>query len=99
MNPRNHKHQQISTAIEETGTNVFGMAELNLNFKKLGPASQCSDRFQHLRHNHSVHSYNSHEDISQERTLFGGTAQIATGTSSHRAMASGADASGMGRWV
>ncbi len=98
INPRHHKHQQISTAINDTGTDVFGMAELNLNFKKLGSASQWTDRFQHLRRNHSVHSYNSH-DMSQERTLFGGTAQIATGVSSHRATSSGADTSGLGRWV
>jgi hypothetical protein len=37
--------------------------------------------------------------MSQERLLFGGTAQITTGACSHRATASGADESGMGRWV
>jgi hypothetical protein len=37
--------------------------------------------------------------MSQERLLFGGTAQITTGACSHRATASGADGSGMGRWV
>jgi hypothetical protein len=37
--------------------------------------------------------------MSQERLLFGGTAQITTGACSHQATASGADKSGMGRWV
>jgi hypothetical protein len=98
VNPNGHKHTQISTAIQETETDVFGMAELNLNFQSLGPSSQWIERFRHLRRNHSVHTYNRH-DSSQSRLLFGGTAQIATGACSHRALSSGADPSGMGRWV
>jgi hypothetical protein len=98
VNPRSHKHQQIRTALHDTGTDVFGMSELNLNFKQLGPASQWSDRFLHLPRNHSVHSYNRH-DMSQGSILYGGTAQIATGPSSHRAISSGADPTGLGRWV
>jgi hypothetical protein len=74
------------------------MAELNLNFKMLGPAFQWTERFHRLKRNHSVHAYNKH-DSSQARTLFGGTAQIATGVLSHRAIKSGADNTGMGRWV
>jgi hypothetical protein len=54
VNPRSHKHQQIGTAMAETKANVYGMAELNLNFKMLGPASQWTERFQHLRRNHFV---------------------------------------------
>jgi hypothetical protein len=95
VNPCGHKHSQISTAIHETEADVFGMAELNLNFHLLGPSSQWTERFRHLRRNHSVHSYNQH-DSSQSRLLFGGTAQIATGACSHRALSSGADASGLG---
>jgi hypothetical protein len=45
-----------------------------------------------------VHSCNKH-DTSKKQTLFGGTAQISTGASSHQAIASGADPSGLGRWV
>ena len=78
VNPRSHKHQQIGTAMTETEADVYGTVELNLNFKMLGPSSQWAERFQHLRRNHYVHSYNKH-DISKARTLFGGTAQIATG--------------------
>jgi hypothetical protein len=96
--PHSHKHQQICTAIKDTEADIFGMAELNLNFKMLGPTSQWTERFQRLQRNHSVHSYNKH-DSSQKRTLFGGTAQIATGILSHRAIQSGADRTGMGRWV
>jgi hypothetical protein len=98
VNPHSHKHQQIITALQETGADTFGMAELNLNFRVLGSTSQWNDRFQKLRRNHSVHTYNRH-DMSQERLLFGGTAQITTGACSHRATASGTDESGMGRWV
>jgi hypothetical protein len=98
INPHSHKHQQIGTAITETEADVLGMAELNLNLKMLGPAFQWTERFRRLQRNHSVHSYNKH-DSSQARTLFGGTAQIAVGALSHRALESGADTTGMGRWV
>ena len=98
VNPRGHKHTLISTAIHDTGANVFGLAKLNLNFKMLGPTSQWTERFRHLRRNHSVHTYNQHNS-SQSNLLYGGTAQIATGACSHRALSSGADKSGMGRWV
>jgi hypothetical protein len=98
VNPHSHKHQQIITALQETGAGTFGMAELNLNFRVLGSTSQWNDRFQNLQRNHPVHTYNRH-DMSQERLLFGGTAQITSGACSHRATASGADESGMGRWV
>jgi hypothetical protein len=98
VNPHSHKHQQIITALQETGADTFGMAELNLNFRVLGPTSQWNDQFQQLQRNHSVHTYNRH-DMSQERLLFGGTAQVTTGACCHRATASGADESGMGRWV
>ena len=98
INTYSEKHQQIGAAILETGADVFGMAELNLNFKSLPASSQWNDRFHHLRRNHSVHTYNQH-DSSNEKILFGGTAQISTGVFSHRATESGADESGMGRWV
>ncbi len=83
VNPNSHKHKQIGTALKETEANVFGIAELNLNFPVLGPSFQWSERFRHLYRNHSVHSCNKH-DTSKKRTLFGGTAQIATGACSHR---------------
>jgi hypothetical protein len=98
VDPRGHKHAQISTAIHKTEADIFGMAELNLNFNLLGPSSQWTKRFRHLHRNHSVHTYNQH-DSSQSRLLFGGTAQIATGACSHCALSSGADASSLGRWV
>ena len=74
------------------------MAELNINFKMLGPAFQWPERFRNLPRNHSIHTYNRH-DSSKKRTLFGGTAQIATGAFSHRATQSGVDETGLGRWV
>jgi hypothetical protein len=98
VNTYGYKHQQISTAMQETEADLFGMAELNINFKQLGPAAQWNERFRNLRRNHSIHSYNQH-DSSTARTLFGGTAQIVTGACSHRAIASGKDESGLGRWV
>jgi hypothetical protein len=98
VNPKSHKHQQIATAIDETEANMSGFVELNLNFKMLGPTRQWADRFQQIRRQHSIHAYNKH-DTSEANTLYGGTAQIATGAFSHRAIASGADETGMGRWV
>jgi hypothetical protein len=98
VNPHSHKHQQIITAQQETEAGTFGLSELNINFQILGSTAQWKDRFYKLGRNHSIHTYNRH-DMSQERLLFGGTAQITTGACSHRAMASGTDLSGMGRWV
>jgi hypothetical protein len=98
VNPTSHKHQQIGTAITETASDVAGLVELNLNFPVMGPAFQWSERFRHIRRHHSVHTCNKH-DSSKKRILFGGTAQITTGKSSHRVSASGADETGMGRWV
>jgi hypothetical protein len=95
VDPRGHKHQQIGTAFSETEADVFGIAELNLNFQKLGPASQWYERFLHLRRNHSVHAYNKH-DSTDSKVLYGGTALICMGSCSHRAIASGADKSGLG---
>ena len=98
VNSQSHKHQQIRTAIQETDTDIFGMVELSLNFKVLGPNAQWKERFQALKRNHSIHTYNIH-DSSLSRTLFGGTPQITMGKCSHRAISSGADESGMSRWV
>jgi hypothetical protein len=98
VNPNGHKHQQIGTALKETEADVFGLAELNLNLHALGPTFQWSERFRNLYRNHSIHTCNKH-DSSKKRTLFGGTAQIAAGACSHRAIESGADESGLGRWV
>ncbi len=40
VNPRAHKHQQIADAFQTTDADTFGMAEINLNFSKLGPSDQ-----------------------------------------------------------
>jgi hypothetical protein len=98
VNPRGYKHQQIGTAFNATEADAFGMAELNLNFKQLGPASQWYERFKGLRRNHSIHAYNKH-DSSDSNVLYGGTALICMGSCSHRALRSGEDPSGLGRWV
>jgi hypothetical protein len=98
INPQSHKHRPIGTALKDTEADVFRIAELNLNFGVLGPTYQWPERFQHLHRNHSIHSYNR-RDSSTKRTLFGGTAQITIGPCSHRVIKSGADESGMGRWV
>jgi hypothetical protein len=98
VNPTGHKHHQISVALQDTEGDVMGMAELNLNFGVLGPAHQWTERFRQMYRNHSIHTYNRH-DSSKKRILFGGTAQISIGACSHRAIASGTDTTGMGRWV
>jgi hypothetical protein len=98
VDPHHHKHQQIGTAIQETESDTLGFVEHNLNFRVLRPTEQWSERFRQLPRNHSIHTYNRH-DTTQKRILFGGAAQISTGACSHRATESGADESGMGRWV
>jgi hypothetical protein len=98
VNPHSYKHQQIDTAIQDTGADVFGLAELNLNFRVLGTTSQWTDRFRSMKRNHSIHTYSQH-DSSSENTLYGGTAQITKGACSHRVLSPGADETGMGRWV
>ena len=98
VNPRAHKHQQIGDTFNETDADTFGMAEINLNFGKLSANAQWHERFQSLGRIHSIHSVNCH-DSSQSKLLHGGTAQITLGSSSHRALLSGADESGLGRWV
>jgi hypothetical protein len=82
VNPYSYKHQQIELALTDTGADVFGIAELNLNFRVLGTTSQWNDRFHAMKRNHSIHTYNTH-DSSSERTLFGGAAQITKGACSH----------------
>ena len=98
VNPRAHKHQQVGHAFKATEADTFGMAEINLNFRTLGASAQWYERFQCLPRNHSIHSFN-HHDSSNSNHLYGGTAQIAVGPCSHRALASGSDKSGLGRWV
>ena len=98
VNPRAHKHKQIGAAFKDTEADTFGMAEINLNLQQLDATSQWHERFQHLPRNHSIHSCNRH-DSSKSKLLFGGTAQITMGPSSHRVLASGSDATGLGRWV
>jgi hypothetical protein len=76
INPNSHKHQQIGTAIKETGSDTTGLAELNLNFPVLGIAFQWAERFRNLYRNHSVHTTNKHDSsknasclVAQHRSL------------------------------
>jgi hypothetical protein len=98
VKPTDYKHQQIKTAIQETEGDVTGLAEINVNFGALGPAYQWSERFRHMYRTHSINACNIH-DSSKKSILFGGTAQISTGACSHRAISSGKDTTGLGRWV
>ncbi len=89
VKPRAHKHQQIGDASTETEANIFRMAEINLNLKVMGAASQFKEQFLHLPRNNSVHSCNRHgHDSSTANILCRGTAQITMGPSSHRVLAS-----------
>jgi hypothetical protein len=49
VNPRGYKHQQTGAAFKATKADTFGMVELNLNFKQLGPALQWYERFKGLQ--------------------------------------------------
>ena len=98
VHPRGHKHQQIADAFQETDADVFGMVELNLNFRVMDASGQWYERFRHLKRNHSIHSVNKH-DSSKANILFGGSAQISVGPTCHRVLKSGEDPSGLGRWT
>ena len=98
INPYSDKHLQISTIIEQLQINSLGIAEINLNLSKLPSSQQWNERFKGILHKFTNHATNIHAQTTA-RTLFGGVAQINTGTLAHRAIAKGADPTGLGRWV
>ena len=98
IDPYADKHTQIATLISQLHIDSLGIAELNLNFSKLPSSAQWRERFKGIPHKHTHYATNFH-NTTREKILYGGVAQVNTGTLAHRAVARGEDPSGLGRWV
>ena len=96
--PHSEKHQQIISLFDELQLDSFGIAEVNLNLPRLPSSQQWRERFKGLKSSYTICSTNTHTSC-RESVLFGGVAQLTTGTLAHRAIENGADPSGLGRWV
>jgi hypothetical protein len=71
----NHEqHDHITNTMNKHEIDVFGLAEVNLNFPKLGPNQQWIHRFPKLKTN-SHYATNKHS-TSQDRKLYGDTAYL-----------------------
>lgn len=98
ISPYTDKHRQITSVIDSLQLDSFGLIEINLNFPRLPSSLQWKERFKDLLHKNTTCSTNIHSNTT-DRTLFGGTAQLTQGTLAHRAISTGKDVSGLGRWV
>jgi hypothetical protein len=98
VDPKHYKHKQIHQCIKKYQLNLFGIIEVNLNFKQLGPKAQWHDRFAHAPKHHSSVACNQHA-FTKSRRNFGGVANISDGDFTHRVDDSGKDPSGLGRWT
>ena len=98
ISPYSDKHSQIISVFNTLQLDSFGLAELNLNFSRLPSSLQWKERFKGLYHKHTTYSTNTHATTT-DCTIFGGTAQLTQGTLAHRAISSGQDNTGLGRWV
>ena len=96
--PYSEKHQQIISLFDQLQLDSLGIAEVNLNFSRLPSSQQWKERFKGLHHSYTTCSTNIHTTC-REAVLFGGVAQLTTGTLAHRAIGRGTDPSGLGRWV
>jgi hypothetical protein len=98
VDPKHYKHQQIHQCIKKYQLNLFGIIEVNLNFKLLGPKARWHDRFSHAPNHHSSVAWKEHV-FSKSRWNFGGVANILDTDFTHRVNESGNDPSGLGRWT
>jgi hypothetical protein len=76
----------------------FGLIELNLNFKRLGPKAQWHDRFQRAPKHHAQVAWNRHA-YSKSQRIYGGVANVSDADFTHKVIASDNDPSGLGRWT
>lgn len=90
------KHDQITQSMEKHKMDVLGMAEININFKKVGPTQQWKDRFKKLRTN--SHCATNEHTTPNEKRVFGGTAYLTSAAASHKVEKKGADPTNLGRW-
>jgi hypothetical protein len=94
----NHeKHDRITNTMNKHEIDVFGLAEVSLNFPQLSPDQQWIHRFPKLKTN-SHYATNKHS-TSQDRKLYGGTAYLTNTAASPKVADSGADPTGLGRWT
>ena len=91
------KHAQITTSIEKHKMDFLGLAEINLNLKKVRPTNQWKDRFKKL--NTNSHCATNEHTTSEEKRIFGGTAYLTSKTMSHKVEAKGEDPTKLGRWT
>ena len=97
LNLYSEKHTQIINIINKLHIDLLGIAEINLNLSCLPSSQQWKERFKHLLHKHTICSTNTNT-TAIKKIVYGGTAQLAVNTLAHRALLSGTDPSGFGRW-
>jgi hypothetical protein len=98
VDPNHHKHRQLHHSMRRHQLNVFGIIEVNLNFKVLGTKAQWADRFAHARNYHTSVAWNKHNNGTRRRN-FGGVVNIADPDLSHRVISAGHDPSDLDRWT
>jgi hypothetical protein len=91
------KHDRITTSMKKHQIDLLGMAEISVNFHKVGPTNQWKDRFKRLRTN-SHCATNVHTNANEQK-VHGGTAYLTSVTTSNRVINKGADPHGLGRWT
>jgi hypothetical protein len=94
----NHdKHDLIIQDMAKYQIDILGLAEININFNRVGPTNQWKDRFKKLGTN--SHCTTNRHSTSQDKQLFGGTAYLTSKSASHKVSSKGEDPLGLGRWT
>jgi hypothetical protein len=94
----NHdKHDLITQAMVKYQIDILGLAEININFNRVGPTNQWKDRFKKLSTN--SHCATNRRSTSQDKQVFGGTAYLTSKSASHKVSLKGEDPLGLGRWT
>ena len=96
VNSQAAKHKNIQHILEELQIDYYGMSEVNLNFPKINRRQQWKDRFPGKFHSYSTNNEHSN---SKAKRLFGGNGCILSNQLTNRVIKSGADETGLGRWV
>ena len=96
VNSQAAKHKNIQHILEELQIDYYGMSEVNLNFPKINRRQQWKDRFPGKFHSYSTNNEHSN---SKAKRLFGGNGCILSNQMTNRVIKSGADETGLGRWV
>lgn len=101
--PASHKHwknQDMADYITKFQFDTVGLGELNRYWKNMAHEDQFRRRFSgQWEHMHTRCAYNKQDTLTKGDSQVGGTALISIDQAAHRAVGSGIDASGLGRWV